>query len=161
MFNFLLRFFHTCPLDLLSSRIFDDNTFYEAFIKDLKKCKQEVIIESPFITSKRTNILTPILKRLVDKGIKVYILTRDPNCHEIRMRLQAELAIRNFEIIGVEVLLLTGNPHRKLAMLDREILWEGSLNILSQCYSGEIMRRIKSEVLTKEMFDFLRLDKII
>ena len=161
MFNFLLRLFHTCPLDLLSSRLFDDTTFYDPFIQDLKKCKKEVIIESPFITSKRTNILTPILRRLVDKGVKVYVLTRDPNFHEIGMRIQAELAIRNFEIIGVQVLLLTGNPHRKVAILDREILWEGSLNILSQCHSGEIMRRIKSVVLTREMFDFLRLDKII
>ena len=40
-----------------------------------------------------------------------------------------------------------GNHHRKLAILDRKVLWEGSLNILSQTRSREI--RIK---LIKEEF---------
>ncbi len=39
--------------------------------------------------------------------------------------------------------LLTGNFHRKLAVIDRTILWEGSLNILSQNRSQKVMSRIE------------------
>jgi hypothetical protein len=77
------------------------------------------------------------------------------------MKLQAEEAIRRFETIGVQVLITTDYHHRKLAILDRNILWEGSLNILSQTYSREIMRRIKSSSLSNEMFEYLKLSRFI
>jgi hypothetical protein len=54
-----------------------------------------------------------------------------------------------------------GNHHRKLAILDKKILWEGSLNILSQIYSREIMRRIDNQDLTLEMFNFLKFYRFI
>lgn len=161
MRNFLLRLFHTCPLDLLCSRLFDETIFYEAFIRDLKRCKKEVIIESPFITTKRMNMLLPVLHTLVSRKVKVVIVTRSPQEHEGKLAIQTERAIQSCEFIGIQILLCSGSHHRKVAILDREILWEGSLNILSQCYSREIMRRIKSEVLTREMFDFLKLGKYL
>jgi hypothetical protein len=77
------------------------------------------------------------------------------------MEAQSEDVIRTFEIMGVQTLLCVGNHHRKLAILDRKILWEGSLNILSQTHSREIMRRIENEEITMEMFNFLKLYKFI
>ncbi|MDE2026629.1 MAG: hypothetical protein KGJ07_09155, partial [Patescibacteria group bacterium] len=65
------------------------------------------------------------------------------------------------EEVGIQVLLCRGNHHRKLAILDRKILWEGSLNILSQANSREIMRRIDSEMITKQMFSFIQYSKFI
>ena len=88
-------------------------------------------------------------------------MTRDPKEHEENMEYQSEDAIRTFEAIGVQVLLCVGNHHRKLAILDRKILWEGSLNILSQTYSREIMRRIESEKIALEMFNFLKLSRFL
>ncbi|MDO8618413.1 MAG: phospholipase D-like domain-containing protein [Candidatus Daviesbacteria bacterium] len=146
---------------LLKSKLFDENTFYEAFINDLKRCRQEVIIESPYIACKRMEILELILQKLVKRGVKVYIITRSPQEHEINLARQAELEISILEEMGVQVLLCAGNHHRKLAIIDRKLLWEGSLNILSQGWSREIMRRIESEELTLQMFKFLRLEKVL
>ena len=72
-------------------------------------------------------------------------MTRDPKEHEENMEYQSEETISLFERMGVQVLLCIGNHHRKFAILDRKILWEGSLNILSQNKSREIMRRIENE----------------
>ncbi len=88
-------------------------------------------------------------------------MTRDPEEHEENMEHQSEEMITNFEKMGVQVLLCTGNHHRKLAILDRKILWEGSLNILSQNRSKEIMRRIEDKKVTVETFNFLKLYKIL
>ena len=88
-------------------------------------------------------------------------MTRDPKEHEESMEYQSEETISLFERMGVQVLLCIGNHHRKLAILDRQILWEGSLNILSQNHSREIMRRIDSEKLAMEMFEYLKLERII
>lgn len=102
-----------------------------------------------------------IFKNLVSKGIKIYIITRDPNEHDDFMNSQAEEIIQIFERIGVQVLINSGNDHRKLAIIDRSILFEGSLNILSQNQSKEIMRRINDNKLSMEMFNFLNLGKIL
>jgi phosphatidylserine/phosphatidylglycerophosphate/cardiolipin synthase-like enzyme len=141
--------------------LFDEKTFYSTFLRDLEGCRNEVIIESPYITSKRAELLIPIFESLLLKGVKIYVMTRDPKEHDENMEYQSEEAIRTFEVMGVQVLLCIGNHHRKLAILDRKTLWEGSLNILSQNKSREIMRRIESEELAIQMFEFLRLGRFI
>lgn len=147
--------------NLLSSSLYDEKTFFNAFIHDMKRCKKEVIIESPFITTERMKLFTPLFEYLLKRGINVYIMTRDPKEHTEKMIEQAELAIQYFERLGVQVFICKGSHHRKLAIIDREILWEGSLNILSQAYSREIMRRIESNVLAKQMFDFIQYERLI
>ncbi len=145
----------------MTSSLFDEKTFYQAFQKDLSGCKKEVIIESPFITTERMKVFRSLFNNLIRKGVRIYVFTRDPKEHELKMALQSEAEIANFERIGVQTLICKGNHHRKLAILDRKVLWEGSLNILSQAYSREIMRRIDHQKLAEEMFDFLNLSKYI
>ncbi|MBP6098525.1 MAG: hypothetical protein KA477_00910 [Candidatus Levybacteria bacterium] len=144
-----------------SSKLFNEYTFYESFITDLKKCKKEVIIESPFITTGRMNDFRAVFEKILDKDVKIYIFTRDPSEHEVAMAYQAETEIQYFEKIGVQALICTNNHHRKLAILDKKILWEGSLNILSQNKSKEIMRRIEDKEITMQMFEFLNLGKFL
>lgn len=146
---------------LCSTRLFDEKTFYNAFLTDLEGCKEEVIIESPYITAKRAEMLIPVFNNLLSKSVKIYIMTRDPKEHEENMKYQSEETISLFERMGIQVLLCVGNHHRKLAILDRKILYEGSLNILSQTRSREIMRRIESEALAMQMFNFLKLAKFL
>lgn len=149
------------PSTFLSSNLYDEKTFYNTFLNDLDRCRDEVIIESPFVTSERMKTFDGDFKKLVRRGVKIYIITRDPKEHTEGMEVQSEEAIRWCEALGIQVLLCLGNHHRKLAILDRKTLWEGSLNILSQTYSREIMRRIEGQELALEMFNFLRLDKFI
>jgi len=145
----------------MTSELHDEKTFYRQFIADLLHCKKEVIIESPFITTERMRMLHPIFEKLVARNVKIYVMTRNPREHSEALEVQAEVEIQRFEKLGVQVLLCTENHHRKLAIIDREILWEGSLNILSQCRSREIMRRIENKMLTMQMFAFLKLDKFL
>jgi hypothetical protein len=76
------------------------------------------------------------------------------------MRNESTHAIAKLQHLGVQV-LFTGGHHRKLAIIDRQILWEGSLNILSQKDSCEIMRRIPSTQLAWQMTRFIGIDKLI
>jgi phosphatidylserine/phosphatidylglycerophosphate/cardiolipin synthase-like enzyme len=89
----------------------------------------------------------------------VVINTRDPHEHdEDHRRDEAHRAIAALQRLGVHV-LYTGGHHRKLAIIDRNILYEGSLNVLSQNNSSEIMRRIDSPQLAWQMINFVGLDK--
>ncbi|MCX6726436.1 MAG: phospholipase D-like domain-containing protein [Candidatus Shapirobacteria bacterium] len=145
----------------LTSSLHDEKTFYKAFLRDLEQCQKEVIIESPFITSERMKTLWSILRRLYVKGVKIFIVTRDPKEHIDSYDDQSESAIEALEDMGIQVLLCTGNHHRKLAIIDRTILWEGSLNILSQIHSREIMRRLEGGGFAVDMFNFLNFGRYI
>lgn len=153
--------YKTKPSELVVSELHDEGTFYKKFLQDLKSAKTEVIIESPYITSQRMNLLKPTLEQLVKRKIKVYVLTRDPDSHDGLMRIQAELGIKQCQLLGIQVILNSKLSHRKLAIIDRQILWEGSLNILSQCQSQEIMRRIMSTSQAQACFSFIGLEKYV
>ncbi len=146
--------------NIATSALYNEETFYNAFVDDVSKAKHEVIIECPYLTRRRLNMLKPVFEKLVDDNISLFIITRDPREHEHTMAESSEEGIRYFETIGVQVLLIKGGHHRKLAIIDRKILWEGSLNILSQNQSREFMRRIESSSMAEELFQFLRFDTI-
>jgi len=135
--------------EITASILYNEATFYNRFVSDLLEAKKEVIIESPYITTKSLAMLKPVFENLVHGGIQVFIVTKTPQEHDKSLAEQAEAGICYFEALGPQVLLIKGGHHRKIAMIDRKILWEGSLNILSQSHSREFMRRIESRELTK------------
>jgi len=140
--------------------LFDSNTFYPAFEKDLQQCISEVIIESPFMTLRRISFLLPAIQKAVDRGVSIIINTKPLREHDNYMYEEVVQCIAELQSLGVEV-LYTGGHHRKLAIFDRKILWEGSLNILSQNDSCEIMRRTESRENTQQMIDFIDLQHFL
>jgi predicted regulator of amino acid metabolism with ACT domain len=76
------------------------------------------------------------------------------------MRYEAREALSTLQHMGIHV-VFTESHHRKLAIIDRKVLYEGSLNILSQNNSREIMRRIESAQLAWQMARFVAVDKFV
>ena len=139
-----------------ATSLFDQDSFYPAFYLDLKNCNKELIIESPFITNQRMQELLPSLMKLRKRGVSIIVNTRDPSEHEYEYGLQAIDAIAELQELGVTV-LYTARHHRKLAIIDRQITWEGSLNILSYTNSCEIMRRMVASSIAEELIGFIKL----
>ncbi|GAC1371286.1 MAG: hypothetical protein NVSMB39_4890 [Candidatus Saccharimonadales bacterium] len=148
------------PSELLTSRLHDQTDFYPVFSRDLSNATREVIIESPFVSHKRMNALYPSFRALAKRGVVIVINTRHPSEHDGEYVIQASSAISELQNMGV-IVLFTGGHHRKLAILDRFILWEGSLNILSQSNSCEIMRRIEAPELAEEMVQYIGIERYI
>lgn len=140
----------------LSSKYYDQALFYSNFTSDIRGCKKELVIESAFLTAKRVNTFLPILRKLVYEGVNVIVNTRNPNEHEGFMCDQSVASVHALQRAGVTVLYTTG-LHRKLAVIDCRIVWEGSLNILSQSDSCEIMKRTVSTKVAKELLTFLQI----
>lgn len=142
---------------LLVSILFNEETFYNSFLADLNRCRGELIIESPFATNKRLSFILPTLEKLKKKGVRVAINTKDPSEHNDYMQSEAQGSLAQLRHLGIQV-IYTENHHRKLAIIDRNILWEGSLNILSHCKSKEMMRRTESPALAWQMIRFTNID---
>lgn len=146
--------------DLLDSKLYDEKTFYPAFIKDLNNCGSELIIECPFITKRRLQHLLPTLRLLKDRKVRIIINTKDPHELDEEHREEAYRTVASLQHKGIQVIYTHGH-HRKLAIIDRSILYEGSLNILSQNRSTELMRRTVSIQLAWHMTRFIGIDKYL
>jgi phosphatidylserine/phosphatidylglycerophosphate/cardiolipin synthase-like enzyme len=111
---------------LTNTALYNEQSFYNAFVRDVRRAQSTVVIESPFLTEKRALYFARLFNKLARKGVKVRVNTCNPR-------------------------------HRKLAIIDQQILWEGSLNILSQVLSKEIMRRTNSVELACQMASFTKI----
>ncbi len=92
------------PTALSDSRLFNERTFYASFLDDARRCKEELIIESPFMTSKRINRLLPVVRDLRERGVKVVVNTREPQEHDEPMLSESHRGVIALQSLGVEVL---------------------------------------------------------
>jgi len=137
--------------DILKSELIDEQQFYKSFVNDLKHAKSSVLIESPFMTERKALQFAELFKKMTKKGVAIRVNTRNPRHHDSFLEAQAWKALYILKGSGVKVRTYNDLRHRKLAVIDNELLWEGSLNILSHNISKEIMRRTRSKVLCKQM----------
>jgi hypothetical protein len=142
--------------DLLKSGLFDEQLFYKTFIKDIKHAKSSILIESPFMTERKALQFARLFKSMSRRGVVIRVNTRNPRHHDRFLEVQAWKALYILRDCGVKVRTYNDLRHRKLSIIDDEVLWEGSLNILSQNNSKEIMRRSESGTLCKQMLKFTK-----
>lgn len=144
----------------LTPSLYDQNTFDTHFLHDVRNARLSVIIESPFIRLGRVKQFLPVFRRLTRRDVGLIINTRHPDEHDMQYRIQAIATIQSLQEIGIEILFTTKH-HRKLAIIDREIVYEDSLNILSYYDSCEIMRRIASKIEAEMLIEFIKLNKFM
>ena len=142
---------------LSSSSLYNQSTFYDRFYKDLRSARRRVVIESPFITQRRSMSLLTVVSKLKRRGVEVIVNTKPMEEHDLQYQDQVLVVVEMMQNMGVRVLFTKGH-HRKIAIID-DILYEGSLNILSQNDSCELMRRIDNASSVREMLRFIRLEK--
>ncbi len=90
--------------------------------------------------------------------MSIRVCTRIPK-HQGDKRQQA-LAWQGIEILrasGAKVKLCSDMRHRKIAIIDNEIVWEGSLNMLSHSDSKELIRRTDSSFIATQIQKLARL----
>lgn len=104
--------------------------------------------------------MLPTLQTLKARKIRIIINTKDPYELDEGRRDEAYRTVASLQHKGFHVIYTHGH-HRKLAIIDRSILYEGSLNILSQNRSSEIMRRTESVQLAWNMTGFIGIDNYL
>jgi len=139
--------------------LYNEKTFYRSFIKDMLNADKEVIIYSPFISKFRSDFFSKTMKKLRRRNIDIFIFTRPIEEHEYFMQSEIKCALSDYEEMGATIFYLPGSIHEKVAIIDRKTLWEGSLNILSQRTSREMMRRTFDGKKAKEVMTYLGTNK--
>lgn len=139
--------------------LFNEKTFYRAFVRDMLEAEKEIVIYSPFVSKFRSEFFRKTLETLRRKNIAVFIFTRPLEEHDYLMRAEIKCALKDYEEMGAYIFYLQGSIHEKVAIIDRKILWEGSLNILSQRESKELMKRTANEDMAMQVMSYLGLNE--
>lgn len=132
--------------------------FYKKFYEDLENhCYQELIIFSPFIGRQRVTDLEPYFRRLLAKGISVVIFTTPASKQKSLFEEDKEEILSFLKSLGITV-ILRGRMHEKLAIIDKNICWYGSLNILSHRNTTESMARFVGADTANELLRLFKVD---
>lgn len=135
---------------------FKASEFRAALERDLHEAKKSVVVFSGFVTVKAVERLLPILLAKRAQGVRIRCVTRPPANNGSMGHDQGGAALRLLKDAGVAVDTRWG-LHEKAVVVDEEVVWFGSLNVLSHAGgSSEMMARMQGKGLGRQVLEFLR-----
>lgn len=133
---------------------FTEGTFYPAFSTDLSRARESAVIFSPFATAAGTGRWIEPLRAALARGVRARIVTKPADEWGGGGTEEVTELVEELRNLGI-VVDLRARMHEKFAILDRRILWHGSLNILSHRDTHESMLRIESRAACAQVARFL------
>ena len=135
--------------------IYDQKTFIEPFLQDIRNARHSVIIVSPFIKSGRVHWLLHTIRENFHP-LKTTVVTRPSDSFQGKSSTNVFEAIQCLSESNVNVICKNA-IHQKFAIIDQKIVWYGSINLLSFGSSQESIIRIVTgtvaETLLKSVLD--------
>ena len=132
--------------------IYDIDTYQSVYEKDLQEADKEIVISSPYMSRNKVIKLIRSLKEKQESGVKVTIVTLHPNVYRYgreshRVELLELLRTAGFHIELVE------EDCKRYAVIDKEIVWYGSINLLSKEDVEDNIMRVVSKEIAAELLE--------
>lgn len=130
--------------------IYDTRTFAAAMKQDFLGAHETILVVSPFITRGRAAYILEWLRPALGRGVGVEIVTRPPSTCKPQAQDAAAWSIAEYRAAGATV---SERPaiHQKFVLVDRRLVWYGSLNLLSYGASEESLMRLASREIAQEL----------
>ncbi|HOV13823.1 MAG TPA: DEAD/DEAH box helicase family protein, partial [Spirochaetota bacterium] len=132
--------------------IYDNNNFLPVYNSDIINSKKEILIVSPFLSKRRTLIMLESLKMARDNNVNIIVITRpledfnDKKKEIYNLKETYGLLEEN----GIKI-IFKSKIHQKFAIIDKKIVWFGSINLLSFGNSCESIMRLLSSNIANEL----------
>lgn len=139
-----------------TSSFHTDRTFWPAFLNDLTQARKDITIMSPFISLNRTGRMLDLFQSLTIRGVKILVYTRPPQEQQGSLAEHAGRVISQLQKMNIKVVLRKA-MHQKIILIDNNIAWEGSLNVLSHRDTEEHMRRLIGQSTVNEIIRNLQI----
>jgi len=132
--------------------IFDMDTYKAVYEQDLLEANEEIILSSPVISGKKVEELMKLLKEKQELGLRIVIITWKPDCYgygdsEYWLELQERMRKVGFEMNLVE------DYCEHYCIVDKEIVWYGSMNFLGKEDAEDNLMRICSQTIAAELME--------
>ncbi len=135
-----------------ANAIFDIDNYADTFWRDVAEARDEVIISSPRLNNEKVNRIIKELSQRQENGVKVTIVTWHPDAYkygrdDVRMELMERMRKAGFAI------QLVWEDCEHYAVMDREIVWYGSMNLLSKEDAEDNLMRVSSKMIAAELLE--------
>ncbi len=131
--------------------IYDQRTFVEPFLQDIREARRSIVIVSPFIKESRVNWLYNTVQ-MNAHPLKVTIITRPSESFHSPSCMEVQRAIARLKEVHADVVCKNA-IHQKFAVIDNKIVWYGSINLLSFGASQESIIRIVTGSVAKTLIE--------
>lgn len=135
-----------------ANAIYDIENYAETYWKDLEEANSAVVVSSPRLNNQKVDRIIKILGKRRELGVKLTIVTWHPDAYkygkdDVRMELMERLRKAGFEIRLVE------ESCEHYAVIDNEIVWYGSVNLLSKEDAEDNLMRVCSKDIAAELLE--------
>ncbi len=130
--------------------IYDTRSFMPVMMQDFECAKAEILIVSPFIRKRRAENILEWLKPARAKGMTVQIVTRPATSYRPDAVVTIADCIAQLRNAGITVTERAA-IHQKFVLIDKRLVWYGSLNLLSFGTSEESLMRLASREVAEEL----------
>lgn len=135
-----------------TNAIFDMESYQTVYEKDLQQANREIVISSPGINKAMVKRTLELVKIRQTAGVMVNVITIPAEDYpENRIEVTDQL-IEELMQSGVNVSLISG-MHEHFAVFDQEIVWYGSLNLLSKGKEQDNLMRVQSADIAAELLE--------
>jgi superfamily II DNA or RNA helicase len=135
--------------------IFDSTSFLSVFTADLLAAKREVVIVSPFLTQSRVKKMIGALEGCMSSGAALTVVTRPVSDYAEKDAGRVSGIISFLLDKGISV-AEKSKTHQKFAVIDGQIVWYGSINLLSFGGAEESIMRLDSASIANELMGGMR-----
>lgn len=137
----------------IANSIFDSQSYFDIFEKDVISAADSIVISSPSFSFKKINWLCVESEHLQLGGVSIVVLTLAPEDYPEDGRDQHSAHIQRMESSGIMVMKL--NKYReRFAVIDRALVWYGSMNLLSNEKDDDSLMRISNPAVAEELLEF-------
>ena len=135
-----------------ANAIYDIENYAETYWKDLEEANSAVVVSSPRLNNQKVDRIINMLGKRRELGVKVTIVTWHPDAYkygkdDVRMELMERLRKAGFEIRLVE------ESCEHYAVIDNEIVWYGSVSLLSKEDAEDNLMRVCSKDIAAELLE--------
>ena len=135
-----------------TNAIFDSDSYTSVFERDMAEANTEIVISSPGISAKGVGRISDILEERHDAGVKITLLTLNADGYPKERIEKSKELLNELRCLGVTVLEKT-MMHEHFAVIDKEIVWYGSVNLLSNAKEEDNLMRVKSKEIGQELLE--------
>ena len=136
----------------VGNSIFDSLGYWAVFEKDVLSAEMNIVISSPFLSSRKVEWFVDQSEILQKRGVTVTVFSSSPEEYpedgrEHHMDLLGRLA-------SAGICVKTQNHcHERYAVIDQSLVWYGNINLLSRGKEDDSLMRIVSPEIAAELLE--------
>ncbi|MDX2936499.1 AAA domain-containing protein [Streptomyces ipomoeae] len=128
----------------------DERDFYRTFTDEIRQARQSLWLWAPWV-AKRIRSLLPDLRAAADRGVRITVFIRD-DTDQLQKKDTSQALIADLRAVAHTVVPMHV-MHQKIAVIDEQTVMLGSLNVLSQSNTREVMVTMRGGYFARKLLE--------